>query len=73
MSQDSATAGLQIEKLHEIERLLKEAAEESRKLRWLTSEEAFLEARRVLITAAERVEREAARNELQQDLGFRSA
>lgn len=61
---------VQIQKLHEFEELLKTAAEESRKQRWLVPEEAFLEARRVLIAATERVEREAARLELQKDLGF---
>jgi hypothetical protein len=60
----------QIKKLHEYEELLKTAAEESRKQRWLVPEEAFLEARRVLIAATEKVEREAARQELQKDLGF---
>ena len=60
----------QIKKLHADEELLKAAAEESRKQRWLVPEEAFLEARRVLIAATEKVEREAARQELQKDLGF---
>jgi hypothetical protein len=60
----------QIKKLQELELLLKKAAEESRAARWLISEEAFLEARRVLIAAVEKVEQEAARARLQAELGF---
>ena len=63
---------MQIQKLHEFEALLKAAAEESRSHRWLVPEAAFLEARRVLIAAAEKVEREAVRLEMQKDLGFHS-
>jgi predicted metal-dependent hydrolase len=60
----------QLSKLHELEELLKSAAEDSRKQRWLVTEEAFLEARRVLIAACEKVERESARLAMQGDLEF---
>lgn len=60
----------QIRKLQQLELLLKQAAEESRAARWLISEEALLEARRIISAAMEKVEREAARSELQHDLRF---
>lgn len=60
----------QIRKLQQMELLLKQAADESRAARWLISEEALLEARRIITAAVEKVEREAAVSELQHNLGF---
>jgi hypothetical protein len=62
----------QLAKLHQLEDLLKTAAEESRKQRWLVTEEAFLEARRMLIAACEKVEKETARLQMQGDLEFKA-
>ena len=69
---ENRLAESQIRKLQEVELLLKQAAEECRSTRWLVPEAAFLDARRVLLAAMEKVEREAARSELQHDLGFRA-